>query len=258
MEAFVKPRVFAGARTLDARWYLSDDVFAAEQERIFAHDWIPVARSEQFERPGDFVVGEVAGESLIVVRGNDDELRAFYNVCRHRGTRICTEHRGRFGGAIQCPYHAWTYGLDGSLLVARNMAEVPGFERSDYPLHEANVATFEGFVFVSLARDPIPFETAYALLFGRFAPWGLSELRTARTIEYELACNWKLVFQNYSECYHCPLVHRQLDTLSPSDSGRNDLIEGPFLGGYSELRGHSTSLTTSGNVGASAAARRAR
>jgi glycine betaine catabolism A len=246
VEAFVKARVGAGTRTLDARWYLSDDVFAVEQERIFAHEWIPVARSEQFERPGDFLVAEVAGESLIVVRGNDGALRAFYNVCRHRGTRMCNEHHGRFGGAIQCPYHAWTYGLDGSLLAARNMAEVSGFERSDYPLHEANVATSEGFVFISLARDPIPHLTAYAPLFERFAPWGLAELRTARTIEYVLACNWKLVFQNYSECYHCPPVHPQLDTLSASDSGRNDLTEGPFLGGYSKLRNHSTSLTTSG------------
>ena len=108
------------------------------------------------------------------------------------------------------------------------------------------LALFEGFVFVSLAPQPEPFAQAFAPLIGRFARWHIAELRTARTIAYDLACNWKLVFQNYSECYHCPLVHPQLDKLSPSDSGRNDLSEGPFLGGYSELRRHGGSLTTTG------------
>ncbi|MDQ6933645.1 MAG: aromatic ring-hydroxylating dioxygenase subunit alpha, partial [Candidatus Eremiobacteraeota bacterium] len=137
-------------------------------------------------------------------------------------------------------------GLDGTLLAARNMAQVDGFERTDYPLHQAAVALFEGFVFVSLARDPIPFERHYAPLIGRFSKWHIAELGAARTIGYDVACNWKLVFQNYSECYHCPLVHPQLDKLSPSDSGKNDLQEGPFLGGFSELRTPGASLTTTG------------
>jgi Rieske 2Fe-2S family protein len=248
MEAFAKPQVGAGARALDARWYNAPEVFAQERERIFARDWVCVGRLEQLARPGDFVVTEIAGESLIVTRGKDERVRAFYNVCRHRGTRMCTEPAGRFGGSIQCPYHAWTYGLDGALLSARTMGDVPGFDRDEYPLRQAAVAAFEGFVFVSLAPEPVPFAQACAPLHGRFARWHLNELRAARTIVYDLACNWKLVFQNYSECYHCPLVHPQLDELSPSDSGRNDLAEGPFLGGYSELRRHGTSLTTSGTT----------
>ncbi|MBV8723801.1 MAG: aromatic ring-hydroxylating dioxygenase subunit alpha, partial [Candidatus Eremiobacteraeota bacterium] len=160
----------------------------------------------------------------------------------------CTQAAGRFTGSIQCPYHAWTYALDGTLLAARTMADVPGFERGDYPLQQAALATFEGFVFVSLAEHPEPFAQAFAPLIGRFARWHIGALRTARAIEYDLACNWKLVFQNYSECYHCPLVHPQLDKLSPSDSGRNDLVEGPFLGGYSELRGDGAGLTTTGTT----------
>jgi Rieske 2Fe-2S family protein len=248
MDAFVKPHVGAGARALDARWYRDPDVFAAERERIFARDWICVGRTEQLQSTGDFLVAEVTGESLIVARGEDGELRAFYNVCRHRGTRLCTEKNGRFGGSIQCPYHAWTYALDGTLQTARTMAEVPGFERAEYPLHRAALATLDGFVFVSLADEPQPFARAFAPLIGRFARWRIGALRTARTIEYDLACNWKLVFQNYSECYHCPLIHPQLERLSPSESGRNDLSEGPFLGGYSELRRHGASLTTSGTT----------
>src|SRR6202043_698262 len=117
---------------------------------------------------------------------------------------------------------------------------------ADYPLVSAGVALFGGFIFVNLAPDPEPFGVTYAALRGRFDAWNLAGLRVARSIDYDLACNWKLIFQNYSECYHCPLVHPQLDRLSPSDSGRNDLIDGPFLGGFSELRRHGTSLTTSG------------
>ncbi len=161
---------------------------------------------------------------------------------------MCTQESGTFGGSIQCPYHAWTYGLDGTLLAARNMNEVENFDRADYPLRQARVAGFEGFVFVTLDEAAEPFADAFEPVLGRFSDWNIAQLRTAKTITYDLACNWKLVFLNYSECYHCPLVHPQLDKLSPSDSGRNDLVEGPFLGGYSELREHGASLTTSGST----------
>ncbi len=247
MDTFVPPQIAPGAKTLEARWYVSPDVFAAERERIFARSWIAVAREEDLPYPGDYAVVEAAGESLILIRDASGALRAHYNVCRHRGTRLCENGTGRLS-SIQCPYHAWTYGLDGMLLAARNMSDVPGFARADYPLRSAAVATLDGFVFVNLAGDPEPFAAAFAPLFDRFARWRIGSLRVARTIDYELACNWKLVFQNYSECYHCPLVHPQLDRLSPSDSGRNDLVEGPFLGGYSELRRPGTSLTTSGTT----------
>jgi Rieske 2Fe-2S family protein len=248
MATFLKPQVAAGVRALDASWYLSPAVFYAERERIFGSSWVCVGRCEQVERAGDFFVAEQAGESLIVTRDAAGTVRAFYNVCRHRGTRICELGAGRFQGSIQCPYHAWTYGLDGTLKAARNMAEVEGFDRADYPLAQAAVALWEGFIFVSLDPHAEPFERAFEPLIGRFAAWDVAKLRTARTIEYELACNWKLVFQNYSECYHCPLVHPQLDKLSPSDSGRNDLSNGAALGGYSEMRAPGISLTTSGTT----------
>jgi glycine betaine catabolism A len=245
MQTFAKPLVGAGATTLDAAWYTSPEIFAQEQTRIFARDWLCVGREESLARAGDFFTVERAGESLIVTRDASGVVHAFYNVCRHRGTRICSAESGHFQGSIQCPYHAWTYGLDGSLKVARNMGEVPGFDRAEYPLKEARVALWEGFVFVAIEPES-PFDVAFAPLIGRFARWAIAGLKAANSITYELACNWKLVFLNYSECYHCPLVHPQLDKLSPSDSGRNDLSEGPFLGGYSELRQPGTSLTMSG------------
>ena len=277
METFARPSVGAGAKTLPAKWYISPDVFAQEEERVFRSQWLCVGREESLPRAGDFFTVERAGESLIVTRDAGGAVHAFYNVCRHRGTRLCSEASGHFTGSIQCPYHAWTYALDGELKVARNMAEVPGFDRTEYPLKEAAVALWEGFIFINLhviPNDVIPndviandliasdvilslskddtgspqdeFERVFAPLIGRFSRWDLANLQTARSITYELACNWKLVFLNYSECYHCPLVHPQLDKLSPSDSGHNDLSEGAFLGGYSELRERGTSLTTSG------------
>jgi len=246
METFVRPNVATGAQTLDASWYTSPQVFAAEQERIFAREWLCVGREEALARAGDFFTVQRAGESLIVTRDAGGRVHAFFNVCRHRGTRICERDSGHFQGSIQCPYHGWTYGLDGALKVARNMSEVPGFERAEYPLKEAAVALWEGFVFVSLGARST-FVEAFSPLIGRFARWNIGGLKSARTVGYDVACNWKLIFLNYSECYHCPLVHPQLDKLSPSDSGRNDLSEGPFLGGYSEMRHEGASLAMSGH-----------
>ena len=118
------------ATTLPGRYYTSAEVFAREQERIFGRRWICIGRAADAPAPGDFVVARVAGESLIVVRGKDGRARAFYNVCRHRGTRICTEERGRVAGGLTCPYHGWTYGLDGTLLGAPLMTIASGFARS--------------------------------------------------------------------------------------------------------------------------------
>ena len=247
METFVRPNIGSGAMTLDASWYVSSDVFAREQERIFGHEWLCVGREETIPNAGDFFTVDRGGENLIVTRDSAGRVHAFYNVCRHRGSRMCETASGHFQGSIQCPYHAWTYALDGELKVARNMAEVPGFDRAQYPLKEAALALWEGFVFVALDATS-QFEQTFAPLIGRFGRWTIGKLQTARSITYELACNWKLVFLNYSECYHCPLVHPQLDKLSPSDSGRNDLAEGPVLGGYSELREHGMALTTTARM----------
>jgi Rieske 2Fe-2S family protein len=246
MRTYSKASIEPGAHTLEALWYLSPDVFQSEAERIFSRQWICVGRASDLEQTGSFFVTEIAGESLIVTRDGAGRVRALYNVCRHRGTRMCTEAAGRFKGSIQCPYHAWTYGLDGSLLAARHMDGTAGFDPADYPLRQAPVVTFEGFLFVN-TQPETAFETAFAALEGRFAPWRLPELRSAKRIEYDVACNWKLVFQNYSECYHCPVIHPQLEKLSAWDSGRNDLMEGPFLGGYMLLRDDEGGLTTNGH-----------
>jgi Rieske 2Fe-2S family protein len=236
------------ATTLPGEFYTSAEIFAQEQDRIFARRWICVGRANALAEAGDFELARAAGESLIVVRGRDRRLRAFYNVCRHRGTRVCQEERGRFAGAIQCPYHAWTYGFDGGLLGAPHMADVAWFDKEDYPLLAASLAEWEGFLFVHLAPEPEPLEEALAPLLGRFAPWRLPALERVRRIDYEVRANWKLLFQNFSECYHCPPVHPALAKLSHYRSGANDLRDGSVLGGYMLITEPGGSLTMSGRM----------
>ena len=248
MREFKRAELRGEARTLPAEYYTSTAVFEKEAQRIFGRDWLYAGRADAIPKPGDYFLYELLGESLIVIRGADDRVRALFNVCRHRGTRMCETAQGKFTGAIQCPYHAWTYGLDGRLMAARNMQGTPGFERADWPLAQAATALWEGFIFISFAAEPEPFAETFAPLLARFAKWTIARLRSAKRITYELACNWKLVAQNYSECYHCPVIHPQLDKLSPWDSGRNDLGEGPFLGGFMTLRDHGGSMTLDGRT----------
>ena len=235
-----------GARTLPGRYYTSPDIFDEEGDRIFRRSWLCAGRDEDLSRPGEYFLVSAAGESLIVVRDEGDAPHALYNVCRHRGTRLCEEERGQLARSIQCPYHAWTYGLDGRLIGAPDMDRVEGFDRADHPLHRAALASWGGFLFVNLAADPEPFDEAFAPLLDRFARFNLAALRAWRRIEYDVKANWKLLFQNYSECLHCPVIHPRLSELTPYRTGQNDLVEGPFLGGYMVLAEKGGSMTMSG------------
>jgi Rieske 2Fe-2S family protein len=238
----------SGAKTLAGRYYTSAEIFANEQDRVFARQWICAGREENIAEPGAYILAEVAGESIIVLRDRGGELRAFYNVCRHRGTRLCEATSGRFSQTIQCQYHAWTYRLDGRLTGAPHMDEVEGFDKRDYPLHTVSIGSWDGFLFVNLARDAEPFERAFAPLAGRFARFNLAALRTVRRIEYDVKANWKLILQNYNECLHCPTIHPELVLKLPYTSGANDLIDGPFLGGYMEIKAPHESATMSGRA----------
>jgi Rieske 2Fe-2S family protein len=235
-----------GARTLPGEYYTSPSVFDEERERLFARSWICVGRTDRLTTPGEYFVRTIAGESLIFLRDRSGTLRAFFNVCRHRGTRLCAQESGQFSETIQCQYHAWTYTTDGRLIGAPHMGEVAGFQKSDYPLHQAAVAEWEGFLFVNLSRDPVPFVRAYAPLLGRFSRFGLSHLQVGHRVSYDVHTNWKLIFQNYNECLHCPVIHPELSARMPYQSGANDLIEGPFLGGYMVISEPAVSVTMSG------------
>jgi len=229
-------------------YYTSPGIFGEERERIFAREWHCVGRASKLSQPGDYFLREVAGESIIVLRDREGTLRAHFNICRHRGTRICREESGRFGETIQCPYHAWTYRTNGKLVGAPHMQDTQGFSMGDYPLHAAAVAEWEGFLFVNVAEKPEPFSGAWAPLSTRFARYGLKNLAVGHRVVYDVKANWKLVFQNYSECLHCPTIHPKLASVLPYQSGANDLTEGPFLGGYMEIKAPNESATMSGRA----------
>ena len=239
------------ARSLPQKYFVSPEIFAKEQENIFSRNWLLVGHQSQIANAGDYIVQDVNRESLIVIRDKDEAIRGFYNVCRHRGTRLKEDTCGH-ASAIQCPYHAWTYGLDGRLIGAPHMDEVPGFDKAEYSLHQVNLGLWEGFIFVNLAdasteRGDYSLAKWFAPLNGKFADWNMAILRPTKRIEYDVRANWKLMFENYSECYHCPGVHPQLQKVSPYDSAENDLAEGPFLGGFMKIN-PGKSLTMSGNA----------
>lgn len=237
-----------GARTLPGRYYTSAEIYTEELERLLRTRWFCAGRAEQIAQPGDYFLREMAGESIIVLRDGGGTARAFYNVCRHRGTRLREAPRGRLAETIQCPYHAWTYTTEGQLIGAPHMHEVEGFDKRDYPLNAVALHEWEGFLFLSLAQDPEPFPHAFAPLIGRFARFHLARLKAVKRIDYAVAANWKLIFQNYSECLHCPVIHPELSSMMPYTSGANDLTAGPFLGGYMLITEPNASMTVSGRA----------
>jgi len=232
--------------TLPQRYFVSPEVFAEEEGAIFERQWVCVGHQSQLAQSGDYLTAEVAGESVLLVRDQAGAIGAFYNVCRHRGTRLCEAAVGH-SAAIQCPYHAWTYALDGRLVGAPHMDAVEGFRKADYSLGLVRLGIWEGFLFVTLTEEAASLEEMFTPLAGKFTHWNLPNLRSGRRVEYDVRANWKLIFENYSECYHCPGVHPMLSRVSPYDSAENDLTAGPFLGGFMKIS-RGASLTMSGRA----------
>jgi glycine betaine catabolism A len=204
--------------TLSGRDYASLEVWADEQERIWWGDWVCIGRTEEVASPGDYLVRDLAGESIFVVRNADGELRGFYNVCSHRGTKFLDEPGGNARKAFRCPYHAWTFDLNGRLIGTPNVKEDERFDRSAYPLHGFAVDAYAGFLFVNLAENPRPLMEALtdgAESMTAFERFKMEELRIGHRIVYEVKANWKIVVENYNECLHCPSVHPELVQVVP-------------------------------------------
>jgi len=174
--------------TLPARYYTDPAIFHSELERLYFGRWICVGRTERVPNAGDYFLVELAGESVIVTRSNDGAIRAFFNVCRHRGTRMCTVSEGSLEGRIHCPYHGWTYGLDGALIGAPHM-EQPGFSRADYPLKTVAIDTWDGHIFLNFSAEPRPLAAQLGELPERFAAWRMGELHLHRRIVYDVKAN---------------------------------------------------------------------
>ena len=201
--------------TLPGRYYYDPAIFALEQERLFSTNWMLVGRADAIPHAGDYFLAEVGGESVMVVRDKSGRVGAFYNVCRHRGARLCTEERGRLRSTVQCRYHAWTYGLDGALIGAPNMRGDVAFDPAENGLVPVAVQVWEGLIFLNLADEPRSILEQGTLAHPRLALYHLGELKVARAIAYDVKANWKIVVANYEECAHCALVHPELSAEVP-------------------------------------------
>ena len=199
--------------------YLSPEFYEREQQSIFNEQWVYVGRAQGWSRPGAYRVLEVGGESVIIIRASDGALHGHVNLCRHRGSRLlCGE--GVLRGAIRCPYHGWAYAPDGELLAAP-FIPMDAIPRGARRLHAIAVDEWGGFVFVHLTPERANAQGGrLADQLGRvperLSRYPLADLSIAQTIEYEVAANWKVLLENYNECYHCVGVHPELCRIVPA------------------------------------------
>ena len=238
-------RPFSEAHTLPGEVYSSQDIFQLEQRGLFARQWLCVGREADLPARGDYLLKEVAGDSILLIRGNDDRIRAFYNVCRHRGSRLLDAPSGHRLTRVLCPYHAWSYNLDGTLQAAPQMGE--DFRKDESALVAVRIGLFQGFIFLNLDQGAAPLERYLADL-PDFARFRMAELVCGKRVEYDVAANWKLICENYSECYHCPGAHPQLARLSDliARHERRQEIGACFNGGPMRLREGVQTMSMSG------------
>jgi Rieske 2Fe-2S family protein len=203
---------------LPGRDYHSPEIYELEKERVLFRNWFCVGREEQLAHAGDFLTEEVAGESLIATRTREGELRAFYNVCSHRGTKLCERRSGHVNRQFVCPYHLWSYGLDGRLLKLPNVRDADSIDRDKYGLKSVAIDSWDGMIFVNLAEDPRPLLDQLKIEAGEPLSWEryrVGELRIGHRIVYEVRANWKIIHDNFNECLHCPSVHPGLTKIVP-------------------------------------------
>ena len=218
--------------TLPGVAYHSDETYAVDREQVFFRHWMYVGRAERIANPGSWLRVEIAGESVLLVRGRDEQIRGFYNVCRHRGSQLCDEEQGEVRTHLRCPYHAWGYALDGTL-VTTPMIDREEIDRESTSLWPVRTEVWENFVFVNLSRDePQPLMDALRSQQDEvlsLARVGLSDLRIGHVSTVDVQANWKIVMENYNECLHCPTVHPELMAVVPAyrkgsvhEDGRDD------------------------------------
>ena len=217
--------------TLPGASYCDPAVLEREWERIFNRSWICAGREERAAVPGQYFTLAVGQESVLVVRDREARLRAFYNVCRHRGARLCPAEEGQLKGAVSCAYHAWTYSLDGRLIGTPHLSGGEAFPRQDFSLVPVALETWGGFIFINLEGErAAPLALHLGAAPERLKRYPLASLKSASRQTHEAECNWKILVENYQECYHCPGVHPELCDLVPLyrkgivDASDSDLV----------------------------------
>jgi len=242
-------RPFGESTMLPAEAYTSADVLAWEQRHVFAGSWTCLGRFDELAADATqrgLIVGDVPVLLTQSVSDDGPRLRAFANTCRHRGHELLTDGGSATRQAVVCPYHAWSYALDGSLLAAPGLRDVPGFDPASYGLVPLPLEVWHGWVFVNATADAASFDDHVGAMGGLVAPYAPERLRLLARHEYVIAANWKIAVENYHECYHCPLIHPELCQVSPPWSGSNFDLPGAWVGGSMDLREHAETMSLDG------------
>ena len=190
--------------SLDQKFYKDTSIFDLEKHNIFYNSWIFIGHESQIPNKGDFFVYKLLDEEIIVLRNKENKVKAFFNVCRHRGSRVCLEEKGNTS-RFSCPYHSWTYNLDGKLLAAKSLRE--GIDKSKLGLHPCNIESASGMLLINLSDNPQSLKNLQSDLKEPFEMFGFKDLKVAAHKNYPIASNWKLAVENYQECYHCAPAH---------------------------------------------------
>lgn len=198
-------------RSLDQAFYQDDAIFQQEMKTLVNQEWLLVDHVSRIPSQGDYFLFDIANESIIIVRGENDEVRAFYNLCRHRGAPVCAETKG-CKKLFVCPYHGWSYDLEGSLRGARDMSE--DFDREEHGLIPCLIKVFEGLIYINLDKNPPPdFDNAYHAFHPFLKLHGTDRAKIVHSVQWHVESNWKLLYENFGECYHCAKVHPEFCKL---------------------------------------------
>jgi Rieske 2Fe-2S family protein len=237
---------FGESRLLPREAYTDQAVFDWEQEHFLRKRWVCVGRSEDLPASGDQRAVSVGKDSVLLVRGDDGTLRAFANACRHRGHELLPCDGAAKGRAIVCPYHAWTYALDGTLIAAPNFRDVPSFDATEFPLMGVPTQEWHGYIFLNASGDAGPLEDQLGALDDVVGSYDMANLVTLARHDYVIDSNWKVLSENYNECYHCPTIHPELCAVSPPDSGGDYDGAGAWVGGWMDLMDGGQTMSLSG------------
>jgi Rieske 2Fe-2S family protein len=203
-------------KSLPAKWYYDSDWYQHELESIFYKNWLYLCHASTLVKPRAFRRFKIGEQEIFLVRGDDSQLRGFHNTCRHRGSIICEAEEGQFKKKLMlCPYHQWAYSLDGNLIATSSLAEAPDFEKSNYPLHQVLVREWRGGIFVSLSDSPPDIDQSFKRGSDRTSNWPMEDLVVGHLWKKVMNCNWKVFWENFNECLHCPNIHPELCDLVP-------------------------------------------
>jgi Rieske 2Fe-2S family protein len=247
LQASLRP--FGRSRMLPRAAYVDPAVFAWEQRHFLDGGWMCVGHSEGVAEPGDQRAESLGTAGVLLTRAQDGVLRGFANVCSHRGHELLPCGVSARHGRVICPYHSWSYTLEGEVWTAPGFKELEGFEPSDFGLTELPVTEWHGLVFVDGSGRAPSLDESLATLDEVVAPYEPERLRVAGSHEYVVAANWKILTENYHECYHCPMIHPELCEVSPPKSGDNYHSEGAWVGGTMDLRDGMETMSLDGTSG---------